>query len=89
MSQNVSSTHNSNSNATELHSKTSLEELTRTLQTYSQALDLHCYYSRGFIRSRLPAVNRRLRCLSPPVTKPHIQESSSCNIKYRNGQKQL
>ena len=45
--------------------------------------------SRGFIRSRLPAVNCRLCCLSPPVTKPHIQESSSCNIKYRNGQKQL
>ena len=43
----------------------------------------------GFIRSRLPAVNCRLRCLSQPVTKPHIQESSSCNIKYRNGQKQL
>ena len=46
-------------------------------------------YFRGFIRSQLPAVNRRLCCLSPPVTKPHIQDSSSCNIKYRNGQKQL
>ena len=34
-------------------------------------------------------MNRRLHCLSPLVTKPHIQESSSCNIKYRNGQKQL
>ena len=44
---------------------------------------------RGFIRSRLLAVNCRSRCLLPPVTKPHIQESSSCNMKYRNGQKQL
>ena len=44
---------------------------------------------KGFIRSWLLAVNRCLRCLTPPVTKPHIQESSSCNIKYRNGQKQL
>ena len=34
-------------------------------------------------------MNRRLHCLSLLVTKPHIQESSSCNIKYRNGQKQL
>ena len=47
------------------------------------------YMYRGFIRSLLLGVNRRLRCLSPPVTKPHIQESSSCNIKYRNRQKQL
>ena len=44
---------------------------------------------RGFIRSRLPAVCRCLRCLSLLVTKPHIQERSSCNIKYRNRQKQL
>ena len=44
---------------------------------------------RGFIRRQLPAVNCHLCCLSPPVTKPHIQESSSCNIKYRNRQKQL
>ena len=47
------------------------------------------YGPRGFIRSQLPVLNRRLRCLSSPVTKLHIQESSSCNIKYRNGQKQL
>ena len=47
--------------------------------------DIH----RGFIRSWLPAVNCCLCCLSPPVTKPHIQESSSCNIKYRNRQKHL
>ena len=48
---------------------------------------------RGFIRSRLPAVYCRLCCLSLPITQPHIQESStyssSCNIEYRNGQKQL
>ena len=47
------------------------------------------YIYRGFIWSWLPALYRHLRCLSPPVTKPHIQESGSCNIKYRNGQKQL
>ena len=41
-----------------------------------------CARCRGFIKSRL-------HCLSLPVTKLHIQESSSCNIKYRNGQKQL
>ena len=42
-----------------------------------------------FIRSWSPAVNCRLLCLSTPVTKPHIQESSICNIKYRSRQKQL
>ena len=44
---------------------------------------------RGFIRSQLPVVNCRLRCLLLLIAKPHIQESSSCNIKYRNEQKQL
>ena len=57
------------------------------LWTYHENCVLH--FMSGFIRSRLPVVNLRLRCLSPPVTKPHIQESSSCNIKYRNRQKQL
>ena len=52
-------------------------------------LDMFCIWYRGFIRSWLLAVNRRLCCFSLPVTKPHIQEGSSCNIKYRNGQKQL
>ena len=50
-------------------------------------VELLLYCSRGFIKSRLPAVNHRLCCLSPPVTKLHIQESRSCNIKYRNEQK--